>query len=524
LARPERRVKSLDHADKKKSAVSSTPFGRNVLGTKSTEVDQEWCGPFSVARQIIAQREEARKRKYEKDEAAVHHPMDALCEQIDLEQKRKLHPSLTWKGDVQASAPSSIYAKRLKRVENRYIQSRVTSLFQLSVNFLVDNWDCVESLGEIDNDCRVAIAKELTKRNQLNAKAFASLVSQNMECLDLIDCAGITQDPMAEVLRGLKGLRYLMLTNAGRCFGPKSINSLIESKASLCCLSISGAYLLQDADAASLIKANSSSLQSVAFDTCPLLGEKFVNAVRDDMKGTLKELSLRNLALSNRCMNGLSGCKEAFRSIKSLTLYSMGINDERLRGILQTIGNSLDMLDISKNYDLTDACLSSIRQFNPGLRSLSLSGVKELSSIGLEAFFTHDLEGLPPPPKLRVLNLSSCDHQAITDQVLSLVTDNASIMRGVGLVRLDIQGSNLVTDSTLEQLAGGGSARTITELNVSYCPLISDKGLGYFVSKVGNQLGKIHIWGCAQLTDGTSLFIFDSVVFTVCSLILFSHT
>lgn len=30
---------------------------------------------------------------------------------------------------------------------------------------------------------------------------------------------------------------------------------------------------------------------------------------------------------------------------------------------------------------------------------------------------------------------------------------------------------------------------------------MSDKGLGYLVSKVGRQLSKIHVWGCAQITD-----------------------
>lgn len=45
------------------------------------------------------------------------------------------------------------------------------------------------------------------------------------------------------------------------------------------------------------------------------------------------------------------------------------------------------------------------------------------------------------------------------------------------------------------------SANTLTDLNVSYCPLISDGGLGYLVSKTGQQLAKIEVWGCAQLTD-----------------------
>jgi hypothetical protein len=222
------------------------------------------------------------------------------------------------------------------------------------------------------------------------------------------------------------------------------------------------------------------------------------------------EISLKTLSLPKESLKLLSSSKEALASVKSLTLQSMpGMADTVLTEMLQSIGHSLETLDVSHNYDLTDASLSGIRQFNPGLRSLTLNGVKELTSIGLETFFTYDLDGLPPPPKLKVLNLASLDHQAVTDHVLKLATASVSTLnqeslgsRGGGLAQLDIEGSSLVTDIMLEQLVEGASANTLTELSVSYCPLITDNGLGYLVSKCGTQLSKIHVWGCAQLTDG----------------------
>jgi hypothetical protein len=123
------------------------------------------------------------------------------------------------------------------------------------------------------------------------------------------------------------------------------------------------------------------------------------------------------------------------------------------------------------------------------------------------------LEGLPSPPKLKVLKLASCDHEAVTDQVLKLATANSSTQnkesmgaRGGGLAQLDIEGSTLVTDSTLEHLVEGASANTLTEINLSYCPHITDQGLGYFVSKCGSQLSKIQVWGCAQLSDGKFVY------------------
>lgn len=349
---------------------------------------------------------------------------------------------------------------------------------------------------------------ELVARNKLDAKAFEALVEPSMEILEIVDCSGIPQDVLAKNIGNLIELRYLLLTHAGRVFGPKTVDRIIQSKASLCCLSITGAYLLQDHDAARLIDAN-PTLQSLAFDTCPLLGDKFVEAVAKTPN--LLELSLSEITFSEETLKLLCNSIDALRSVKNLTLKSMaGLTDAILTDILRVVGQSLETLDISHNHDLSDTCLSAIRQYNRCLRSLSMNSVKELTSAGLTTLFLHPLEGLPPPPKLKLLELGSCDYHAVTDEVLDLVTASAStnyddatasyVSRSGGLAQLDVQGSALVTDAMLEKLVET-SSNTLSELNVSYCPQITDKGLGYLVAKAGNQLAKIHVWGCAQLSD-----------------------
>jgi hypothetical protein len=72
-----------------------------------------------------------------------------------------------------------------------------------------------------------------------------------------------------------------------------------------------------------------------------------------------------------------------------------------------------------------------------------------------------------------------------------------------GLVSLNVQGSSLLTDTSLEYLASpkGATYRTMTELNVSFCPNISDQGLGYLIDQCETQLRRIDVWGNAQLTD-----------------------
>lgn len=51
LARPERRVVGrISHANRKKSAVTSTPSGYQA--PQEEREQEDWCGPFSVARRV----------------------------------------------------------------------------------------------------------------------------------------------------------------------------------------------------------------------------------------------------------------------------------------------------------------------------------------------------------------------------------------------------------------------------------------------------------------------------------------
>jgi hypothetical protein len=196
--------------------------------------------------------------------------------------------------------------------------------------------------------------------------------------------------------------------------------------------------------------------------------------------------------------------------MKSLKLRQIEcVDDEVVLAILDAIDGSLEAIDLSHNHNLTDDALSGIRRCNKNgaLHSLQLCELKNLTEAGLETFFTLDITGLPPPPMLKKLILNNCDHEAVTDRVMELATKCSSMNREAvtetlstmgGLVHVGIHGSSC-TDRTMESLAAT-SAKTLKELDVCFCPLISDKGLGYLVSKAYN-LSTIHIWGCAQVTD-----------------------
>jgi hypothetical protein len=572
LARPEVRPAKnfLGHANRQKAAVTSTPFGTFFASSSSKQhaENEEWCGPFSVARQMIAQREEAR-RKREEEQAGQqqHHPLDDVMVELDYERKRKAHPSLTWKSQMNATASttkssSSLYAKRKRRVElSRSSSEKVPTLFQLCVNYVVNNFDHVESLGNVGSSIRNAIAHELVAKQQLDGIALDALLEDGMESLELIDASNISQEQMSVVLQRLVplGLRYLSLQHAGKCFGQKTVQAILAAATatstslarakssistpnndnSLFALSIGGAYLLKDADAAALLRAMAPTLSSLEFTACPFLGPEFCQALASSYHtttGNLVELSLEFLPLSATNVSILSTASHTWRHLKTLSLKRMeGLTDEHVAQWLEPAGNTLEHLDLSYNVHLTDDILSSIRRHNPHLRSLLLCGLKSLTSAGLETFFTMEIDGFPhPPPMLRTLKLACCDHEAVTDEVLEkaalassrklgsggshpatrlppahdhddTIDEYPSFQKSVistlgGLVDVDVRGARHITDTALEVLVTTSST-SLKTLNVSFCSFVTDQGLGYLVSKTGVQLKRIEIWGCCQITD-----------------------
>lgn len=555
LARPERRTRStaLDHASKSKSAVASVPMGTFVRSSANREEgkidgihEESWCGPFSVARQYIEAREDARRKREEeqkKEDGASreHHPLDDVMNEVEMEKKRKANPSMNWRGSVSDDGTDNrnYYVKRRRQLARQREASgntgRIPSLFKMCVDLIVDSFDDVEALGDVGADVRRSLCENLVATGKMNGAAFDVLAEAGVETLDCIDCTSITQEQLSEALDALipAGLKALILNHAGRCFGPKAVNSIVSAPSSaLFAVSIGGAYLLKDSDAASLIAATASTLSSIEFKACNLLGPSFCNAVAHHFastggNGCLLELSLEDVPLTEEGLLTIATSSDALRNLKSLTLRQIeGADDEVVSVLLGAIGDNLESIDLSHNLKLTDECLPAIRRCNNNgkLRSLQLGNLKNLTAAGLEAFFTHDIPGLPNPPVLRKLDLSSCDEGAVNDVVLNLAAIASSSKHGDdkekrsapatssaakraklttsalgGLVHVDVSGSS-VTDKSMEHLAAT-SYSSLEELNVSFCPHVSDKGLGYLVSQVDRQFSKLHLWGCAQITD-----------------------
>lgn len=412
---------------------------RSPGGNASAEVE-EWCGPFSVARQMIAAREEARRLREEQlaeegndaENGMASHPLDEATA-LALERKRRSeNPSVNWVSRRERDGANggdgrsaSYYAKRRRRFtmqKNNLLlgsggSNRVPTLFQLCVNYLVENFDHIETLGLVDHSIRTALCETLVATGRMNGAAFDVLAETGVETLELIDCAKVTQEQFCDALKALlpSGLRAILLKHCGRCFSRQAVEVVADVAArdqlELFAISLGGAYLLKDEDAAKLIGAAKRTLSSIDLVACPLIGTRFCQAIGEHFaspveggasnNGCLLELSLQNVPLGKDALLSLGASSDALRNLKSLALREIDdVDDEAVSIILAAVdGGSLKGVDLSGNPQLTDATLSSIRRcnVNGNLRALQLSGLKNLTAIGLEAFFT-PIDGLPSPP------------------------------------------------------------------------------------------------------------------------------
>lgn len=498
---------------------------------------------------MIAAREEARnKREQEQQEGEKNslekHPLDAIIKDVEIENKRKANPSLTWRTKVVedkdwTGKKQNLYYKRQKRYKQQNSMQdedsvrigKVPSLFDLCIKFIVDNFESVEALGlMVDSNIRRKICEQLVATGRFNGAAFDTLAEVGIETLEIIDCTQITQDQLKEALDLLmaSGLRALILTHCGRCFGSSVVDAIVNSPINdIFVLSLSGAYLLKDAEAAKIVLRSAKTLSSIEFKACQLIGSEFCSSIsthfssKANIGNSLLELSLQDVPLSKDDIRSLAKT-DALRNLKSISFCQMeSLDDTVLLAILDATEGNLEGIDLTNNINLTDETLSSIRKCNSKgrLKSLKLGGIKNFTAAGLEAFFTFGIPGLPNPPALRTLDLSNGDFDSVNESVIRLAIIASALKQTAegadshttskprnnefsalgGLASLDVSGSS-VKDKNIEELCEMCST-TLTELKVNFCPELSDSALGYLVSKCGNQLASIDIWGNAQISD-----------------------
>ena len=394
---------------------NSTPFG-NVrrLGDDSGASDEQWSGPFAVARQLIREREAKRLKReqriarrkerreggidYFSDESSsdddgeggddrerVKTALDGLVASQEESRKRKARPSLRWQPSFSRGSPSSAqsnqYSRRKQRSHSmKAFRAKVPSLTSLCVDFLVNNFDCIESLGGVDSAVRNMISSGMCNRNLLNDSAISVIAGVNtmdeyfvggtLDAVEIPDASNVTDKGMlklvSKLMDGGAGKAFVVghtgMTMSDDVVGALTVNPTLEV------FSVSGAYTFKDSSIAKVIKANAQSLQSITLDICHLASSQTAEALQGVLN--LRELSFRRCPFSQAMLSSSSLYSPGLTSLS--IPGSVNVDDSSVAAICEACP-PLEHLDLS-GTKITDNSLCLIRtSFFKSLRSLELN-------------------------------------------------------------------------------------------------------------------------------------------------------
>jgi hypothetical protein len=192
----ERRASHFARADK--NPVSSTPTGSlvrarsGIAGSSAGEAD-EWPGPFATARNIMAQREEAKRVREEAiSSRATDRPMVTLADAYDKliqEVNASTATTLSSRGDFLLYKP-------------------MLSLAQMCVLVLSSHFDDIEpvDLQYLSSQAREQIAIQLAKLTKCTNEVALKLAVSACQCLVLPECSNIDEDTMIRAIERTAGL------------------------------------------------------------------------------------------------------------------------------------------------------------------------------------------------------------------------------------------------------------------------------------------------------------------------------
>ncbi len=182
-------------------------------------------------------------------------------------------------------------------------------------------------------------------------------------------------------------------------------------------------------------------------------------------------------------------------------------------------------LDITDCNRITDFGLASISARCTRIQNLNMSGLTRLTERGAELIMREPINGDPRGQDLESLNLTFC--QSLGDKAI------ASFAPGLGnLATINLTGCTKVSDEGIKTLTECcaciqnliiSHCRLVTDrsmflcsnefwmekLDISYCPRISDEGLGA-VLKSSPGLIELNVSWCRKISDRTIAYITEN--------------
>ncbi|GMF47894.1 unnamed protein product [Phytophthora fragariaefolia] len=356
-------------------------------------------------------------------------------------------------------------------------------------------------------------------------------------------CHAVTDEGLNTIRRHLSLLQELRLDECHH-FSSVVLSKVWKDCKQLHTLSVRGCPGVTDAFLQCVANTHRSSaaytLRSLDVRQCKNLTSSGISYLASS---SIKYMAMHNLAVDD-CLSVDNRAFFAFetslglRSLRSLSLSGLGIDETAISWIIKGCGASLQRLDVARSKSLSDFALLLMAPLilSPLFVKLNMRECPLITDMGIKNLFSLEVEMLmntnfddddddTPRIRLASLNLSNCPN--IGDESMALVgkhCGNLVKLNLKGLRKVSDSGCGQITDFGIEALASrnfqlkvlllantrGISDRTLTALAFTKIPLeiidlsgntrITDEGLLALCTNC-QQIQELRVKGCDRLSQ-----------------------
>lgn len=522
--------------DNEASASSTTPTGRlrkvkpgriesksgeEVSKDSENQTSEAWPGPWSTARNILAQRDEvlrAREAAAEQQRNSKNFVDMGESDTVELDEYDRAIQSLSsW---VPANGSKAM----------KYIPKLST----LCIKVLADNVIHYESLDFIATEFLDRLADQLGKDRRLDLNTCVRLAVAGSTSLYLPDCGAIDEDVLIQSVEAVNGIhrvdladevlttedvnvqpiQRLVLKSCGRCFTDKVAGAIYNHVHHLEELVLTGCYRLSNEGLGKLLESCASKLQILDISCNSRLNAGGIRSIaslsnlrtlRLDHINQLTDHDLLQFLPSKDIdtskVGALNNHLQHFEELSLMGCHEVG--DAFLVPFLEEYGAQLTGLGIS-SYKVADDSIIAIRTHCRALQHLRLVNLAEVTAAALIGLFVLDQSqgrssnSTTKPPTDSLGPLKSVDLQggvSVFDEAIVQLLSNY----GRSLQSLNIHGCNQLTNRAAASIWLHGY-QALKTLDISFLRKFSEAAVGKIIDCCGN-LELLRIWGCTQITE-----------------------
>jgi hypothetical protein len=450
---------------------------------------ESWPGPWSTAREMISQRESARKSR---EAVVASRGADTIQDDTgqDPEDVSDDYTELLMQSAAERLLPTFRPALNAARM----IFS-VPSLSSIAAKVVAAHIDMHNHLDGISLEWLGNISVELSTRRQLNSQALNLIIPANCSSINIPECSMIDEKSLIDRLNRAAvdegcSLEVINLHNCGSCFTDAASTALRPMLNTLQVLSIRGSFKLSEQALSSLL-VESSALRVVDISYNLRVGSLCTNAL-SKLSG-LRELAMDGIThLSDADILRL--CSPELQKLSSLSLCNASLlTDKSIIAVTTNCGRNLTKLNIEGCSLLTDVVIASLCENNPFLHSLNISSLPLLGQNSLLQLFHRSDDATVRRVEFQDVKLNKLS--AVDDNVIIALCSSS----GNALKSLSIASCGKVSGHGLMALAVHCTS-ALEYLNISFVRALPEHAV-FTVLKRCEKLKEVEAWGCTQLSQ-----------------------